>query len=482
MADHILVVDDDEQMQFMLREALGARGFEVEVAESAERALDLLAQRSFEVVLLDIRLEGMSGLEALPRILARDPHLPVVMMTGHGSRQAAIEAIQAGAYDFFEKPFKIEELAIVLRRALERRRLTTQIEQLQDRFAFENIIGESGAMQAVLRLVQKVVATDVTVLICGESGTGKELIAQAIHYNSPRADKPFVRLNCVAIPETLLESELFGHERGAFTGAVARRPGKFELANGGTIFLDEIGDMSLHTQAKILRVLQEREFERVGGSETIKIDVRIVAATNKDLAKAVEGGSFREDLYYRLNVFSINLPPLRERKEDIPLLVEHFVEHNARYLGKPLTGLTAEAMNILLAYDWPGNVRELENYIQRAAVMADGKLIGPECLPPHLLTFNPKVEEEPELDPTKSLDEMLEGLERKLIRAALQRTGGVQSRAARLLGITERSLWHRIKKLGIDVESIKAAILDGRGSQPPSLPSLSDEASPQRVR
>ena len=459
MGEPILVVDDDEQMQFMLREALGARGFEVEVAPSAEKALEVLGERAFDVVLLDIRLEGMSGLEALPRILARDPHLPVVMMTGHGSRQAAIEAIQAGAYDFFEKPFKIEELTIVLRRALERRSLLRKVDQLEERVSFENIIGHSGAMQAVLRLVRKVVATDVTVLICGESGTGKELIAQAIHYNSPRRDKPFVRLNCVAIPDSLLESELFGHERGAFTGAVARKLGKFELANGGTIFLDEIGDMSLHTQAKILRVLQEREFERVGGSETIKIDVRIVAATNKNLARAVEEGSFREDLYYRLNVFSINLPPLRERKEDIPPLVEHFVRRNVVELGKPLVGFTAEAMNILLAYDWPGNVRELENYVQRAAVMAESEFIGPECLPPHLLTFKPKVQEELELEPGRSLDEMLEGVERKLIRAALQRTGGVQSRAAKLLGITERSLWHRIKKLGIDVESIKQAVV-----------------------
>jgi len=459
MGEPILVVDDDEQMQFMLREALGARGFEVEVAPSAEKALEVLGERAFDVVLLDIRLEGMSGLDALPRILALDPTLPVVIMTGHGSREAAIQAIEAGAYDFFEKPFKIEELTIVLRRALERRSLLRKVDQLEERVSFENIIGQSGAMQAVLRLVRKVVATDVTVLICGESGTGKELIAQAIHYNSPRRDKPFVRLNCVAIPDSLLESELFGHERGAFTGAVARKLGKFELANGGTIFLDEIGDMSLHTQAKILRVLQEREFERVGGSETIKIDVRIVAATNKNLARAVEEGSFREDLYYRLNVFSINLPPLRERKEDIPPLVEHFVRRNVVELGKPLVGFTAEAMNILLAYDWPGNVRELENYVQRAAVMAESEFIGPECLPPHLLTFKPKVQEELELEPGRSLDEMLEGVERKLIRAALQRTGGVQSRAAKLLGITERSLWHRIKKLGIDVESIKQAVV-----------------------
>jgi two-component system NtrC family response regulator len=315
-------------------------------------------------------------------------------------------------------------------------------------------------MRAIFSLVSKVVSTDVTVLICGESGTGKELIAEAVHHNSRRRERPFVKLNCVAIPETLLESELFGHEKGSFTGAIARKTGKFEQANTGTIFLDEIGDMTLATQAKILRVLQEREFERVGGSETTKIDVRIIAATNKDLARAVEDGSFREDLYYRLNVFSIHLPPLRERKEDIPPLIDHLVGQSARELGKTIAGFSAEAMALLLAYDWPGNVRELENYVQRAVVMAESDVMGAECLPPHVVTFQERLPDEPTLQPGHSLDDTLEDAERKLIRAALRRTAGVQTRAARLLGITERSLWHRIKKLNIEVGDLKEPHFD----------------------
>ena len=461
MADQILVVDDDEQMQFMLGEALAARGFEPEVAPDAETALERLRENTFDVVLLDIRLPGLSGIEALPKILEIDRQLPVIMMTAHGSRELAVQAIGAGAYDFFEKPFKIDELTIVVRRAMEKRALVREVstlsERLDTRLAFQNIIGDSGPMRAVFHLVNKVVATDVTVLICGQSGTGKELIAQSIHHNSARRDRPFVKLNCVAIPDTLLESELFGHEKGAFTGAIAQKKGKFELANTGTIFLDEIGDMSLATQAKILRVLQEREFERVGGTDTVPIDVRIIAATNKNLARAVEDGSFREDLYYRLNVFAIHMPALAERKGDIPLLIAHFVEQNARDLGKNIRGFSAEAMGALLAYDWPGSVRELENHVQRAAVMAEGDVMDTDCLPPHLLTYQPRVPDEPAIEPGRSLDEALEDIERKLLRGALQRTGGVQTRAARLLGITERSLWHRIKKLAIDVTDIKEA-------------------------
>ena len=461
MADQILVVDDDEQMQFMLGEALAARGFEPEVAPDAETALERLRENTFDVVLLDIRLPGLSGIEALPKILEIDRQLPVIMMTAHGSRELAVQAIGAGAYDFFEKPFKIDELTIVVRRAMEKRALVREVstlsERLDTRLAFQNIIGDSGPMRAVFHLVNKVVATDVTVLICGQSGTGKELIAQSIHHNSARRDRPFVKLNCVAIPDTLLESELFGHEKGAFTGAIAQKKGKFELANTGTIFLDEIGDMSLATQAKILRVLQEREFERVGGTDTVPIDVRIIAATNKNLARAVEDGSFREDLYYRLNVFAIHMPALAERKGDIPLLIAHFVEQNARDLGKNIRGFSAEAMGALLAYDWPGSVRELENHVQRAAVMAEGDVMDTDCLPPHLLTYQPRVPDEPAIEPGRSLDEALEDIERKLLRGALQRTGGVQTRAAKLLGITERSLWHRIKKLAIDVTDIKEA-------------------------
>jgi len=462
MADPILVVDDDEQMQFMLQETLAARGFEVDIAPSAEAALERLAETPYDLVLLDIRLEGMSGLDALPRILELDPNLPVVMMTGHGSREVAVQATKAGAYDFFEKPFKIDELSIVLRRALEKRALIREVSALNERldrhFSFDSIVGQSGPMRAVFNLVSKVLDNDVTVLICGESGTGKELIAQAIHHNSQRREKPFIKLNCVAIPDTLLESELFGHERGSFTGAVACKKGKFELANHGTIFLDEIGDMSLATQAKILRVLQEREFERVGGTETIPVDVRIIAATNKDLHDAVEEGTFREDLFYRLNVFAINLPPLRERRDDVPALVDHFVAAAAPELNPRVTGFAAEAMELLRAYEWPGNVRELENYVQRAVVMADTDPVGPECLPAHVRTFEPRIPDVPELQPGASLDGILEQIERQLIHEALGRTGGVQTRAARLLGITERSLWHRIKKLGIDVDDIKGAM------------------------
>jgi DNA-binding NtrC family response regulator len=461
MADRILVVDDNEQMQYMLREVLVEQGFDVEVGGDAETALELLASEAFALVLLDIRLPGLSGMEALPRILERDPHLPVIMITGHGTRELAVQAIQAGAYDFFEKPFKMDEFIIVLRRAIEKRALTRQVhslaERLDNRLQIDNIIGDSAPMRDIFHLVNKVVATDVTVLIRGESGTGKELIAEAVHRNSPRRDRPFVKLNCVAIPETLLESELFGHEKGAFTGAAARKHGKFEQANTGTIFLDEIGDMTLATQAKILRVLQEREFDRVGGSETVKVDVRIIAATNKDLAHAVEEGSFRKDLYFRLDVFSITLPPLRERSEDIPVLIDHFVARAARKLGKPLEGFSAEATNVFLAHNWPGNVRELEHLVERAAVLADSPIMGTDCLPAQLLTFEGQPPEEPTIPPGQSLDDTLIDVERKLIRTALRHTGGVQTRAADLLGITERSLWHRVKKLDIDVAEIKDA-------------------------
>ena len=463
MPDRILVVDDDDQMQLLLRQLLTKRGYEVDVAPDAETALHQLGQEGFAAVLLDVRLPGMSGIEALPRILAADPHIPVILMTAHGSSDVAVRAIDAGAYDFFEKPFRNEELLIVVRRALEKRALVRERDALADRiderFSFDSIIGQSDCMRGIFRRAEKVVATDVTVMIYGESGTGKELIAQAIHQGSARRDRPFIKLNCVAIPDTLLESELFGHERGAFTGAVAQKKGKFELANTGTIFLDEIGDMSLATQAKILRVLQEREFERVGGSETVPVDVRIIAATNRNLADAVEEGTFREDLYYRLNVFAIQMPALAERKSDIPLLVDHFVAETAREQRKHVSGFSGEALRYLVSYQWPGNVRELQNLVQSAVVLAEGPVMGQECLPPHLLTYQPRLPDEPAVEEGRSLDDTLEIIERKLILGALQRTGGVQTRAARLLGITERSLWHRIKKLGIDVDALKEAVV-----------------------
>ncbi|MFQ5957682.1 MAG: sigma-54 dependent transcriptional regulator, partial [Candidatus Brocadiales bacterium] len=382
-----------------------------------------------------------------------DAHSPIIIMTAYGSKDLAIRAVKEGAYDFFTKPIKLDEFLIIIKRALEKRRLQTEISHLEERikkkYQFQNIVGSSGPMQEVFAMVHKVAATDSSVIIYGESGTGKELIAQAIHANSGRCESTFVKLNCVAIPEGLLESELFGHEKGAFTGAMQQKMGKFELANGGTIFLDEIGDMTLATQAKILRVLQQREFERVGGTKTIWTDVRIIAATNKDLQKAVEDKQFREDLYFRLNVVPLYMPPLRERKEDIPLLVEHFITEASEKVKKPISGISADALDMLMEYNWPGNVRELENCIERAAVISSGDFIVKDCLPLYIATTGERQESEGK----GTIDEALVQTEKKLIVDALKQTRGVQVKAAKLLGITERSLWHRIKKYNINIKT-----------------------------
>ncbi len=458
MTEHVLIVEDDENMRFFLNEAMAKHGYQPTAVGNAEAAIEAVGRNSFDLIITDVKLPGMSGIEAIPRIKERDPQATIIVMTAYGTKQLAMDAIRAGAYDFFTKPFKMEEMNVVISRALEKRRLQKEVRKLEEKlrkqYSFENIVGSSSAMQQVYELIQKVVQTDVTVLICGESGTGKELIAQAIHYHSARKDKPFVKLNCVAIPEGLLESELFGHEKGAFTGAIQRKSGKFELANTGTIFLDEIGDMTLATQAKILRVLQEKEFELVGGTETVKIDVRVIAATNKDLADAVQNGQFREDLYFRLNVFSIVVPPLRDRKEDIPLLVDHFLATANEQMGRSIRGISKDALDLLMMYHWPGNVRELENCIHRAVVMSDEDLITPRYFPAHIQSMAQK----PRYtlpDHIESIDDTLANVERQIICDTLRQTGGVQSKASRLLGITERSLWHRVKKLQIDVSSIK---------------------------
>ena len=458
MSEKILIVDDDANMRFFLEEATRKLGYEPHAVTDAESAIEEAGKKRYSLVLLDVRLPGMSGLDAIPLIREEDPDAMIIVITAHGTKALAIDAVRAGAYDYFTKPFKMDEMSVVVARALEKRKLQQDVRKLETKLrrqcSFDDIVGTSSAMQQVFELIQKVVETDVTVLVCGESGTGKELIAQAIHSHSARRDNPFVKLNCVAIPEGLLESELFGHEKGSFTGAVQRKSGKFELANDGTIFLDEIGDMSLATQAKILRVLQEKEFERVGGTETIGIDVRVIAATNKDLAQAVEQGEFREDLYFRLNVFSIVVPPLRERKEDIPLLVDAFLDHANDEMGRTVDGVSGEVMDLLQMYHWPGNVRELENCIYRAVVMADSDIVTPSCLPLYLQS----IAESPKYtlpDEVESLDDTLADVEKQIIVDTLHRTGGVQSKAAPLLGVSERSLWHRVKKLDIDVERIK---------------------------
>jgi len=455
----ILVVDDDPHVQYLLREALKARGFDSLVVPTAEAALERLRAEEFDLVLLDVVLEGMSGMDALPLILRLDARMPVIIMTAYGSRDMAYKAVEGGAYDFFEKPFQVDELAIVVRRALERRALAREVSTLSRRLGaelrIENLIAESRAMQAVLQELRDVLDNDATVLLLGENGTGKTLIARAIHENSPRRKGPFETVHCAAIPETLLESELFGHESGAFTGAVRRKPGWFELANNGTILLDEIGEVPLLIQPKLLRVLEKHECVRVGGTETLRPDVRVVAATNRNLEKAVEDGGFRQDLYYRLNVYPIAIPPLRERRDDIRPLAEHFLKLHARECHKSLSGFSAEAMELLRAYDWPGNVRELENIVSRAVLKARNDVIDASCLPPDIVAYKPKVPDKPAVQPGQSLDEILDSIERQLIGDALRRTAGVQSRAARLLGITDRSFWHRVKKHRINVDGIK---------------------------
>ncbi|MDZ7347050.1 MAG: sigma-54 dependent transcriptional regulator, partial [candidate division KSB1 bacterium] len=374
----ILIVDDDKNICKMIEASLRKeRKYEVSTALSGEACLKLIKEDLPDLVLLDIQMPGIDGIETLKRIKEEEPRLPVIMMTAHGTIERAVNSMKLGAYDFLTKPFARERLLVTVQNALLNSSLQKEVSELRselkNKYGFHNIIGQSGIMQDVFRAVEKVVNSNVTVLIQGESGTGKELIARAIHFHSKtRANKPFVAVNCSALPESLLESELFGHEKGSFTGASGRRIGKFEQADGGTIFLDEIGLMTPATQSKILRILQEREFERVGGNELIKVNVRVISATNKDLEEEMKAGNFREDLYYRISVFPIKLPPLRERKEDIPLLAAHFLKKFNEQEGKHIEGISPDALELLMAYNWPGNVRELENAMERAVVLANG--------------------------------------------------------------------------------------------------------------
>jgi len=459
MDSRLLVVDDDPEVRYTLRAALARDGVAMDEAENAAEGVERASAADYDLILLDHRLPDGEGIHLLPDLRRLQPDALVLMMTAYGTRRTAVEAIRKGAYDFFTKPIKLEELRIVMTRALERRTLAREVARLRERFEegspFDRIIGRSGSMQRVFETLSKVVRSDTTVLILGESGTGKELVAEAVHANSRRHDGPFVKLNCVAIPQTLLESELFGHEKGSFTGAHQRKIGKFELANQGTILLDEIGDMSLETQAKILRVLQEREFERVGGVEPVNVDVRIVAATNRDLSRAVEAGEFREDLYFRLNVVTVTLPPLRDRAEDIPLLAEHFLHQVAEQHGKSVGGIDPSAMDAITQYEWPGNVRQLRHAIERAVIWAEGEELTREDLPAEVVAGG-LVQNRQSASTGDSLPVTIDRIERQLILDALRAAGGVQATAARRLGITERSMWHKVKKHGIDVERLKA--------------------------
>jgi len=447
----ILVVDDDLAHRTMLRTLLGGWGYDITEADDGQRAIEAVHQKPFDLILMDIRMIKVSGLEALSEIKRFNPAIPVVIMTAYASVETAVKALKEGAYDYLTKPLDFDELKLTIERAMEHTRLKEENrylrESLASQFDRKNLIGRSPAMTKLMDTVVQVAPSEATVLIAGESGTGKEMIAGAIHFNSLRENGPFVKINCAAITETLLESELFGHEKGAFTGADRRKEGKFRQAEGGTIFLDEVSEMSPAMQVKLLRVLQEREITRVGGDEVIKVDVRVIAATNKDLIREMEAGRFREDLYYRLNVVTINVPPLRERKEDIPLIAQHFLTLFAEKNHKNIKGFTPKAMDRLLKYTWPGNVRALMNAVERGVVLSRSDYLDEEELSLVLRSHMPT--EEASLLKIEAEDMPLEAVEKEAIVKTLEMAGGNKSEAARRLGITRRTLHMKLKKYGM---------------------------------
>ncbi len=477
MAARILIADDEDSLRWVLEKGLRGVGYDVTSVKDGEEAVRVFEAQPFDLVFLDVRMPGLDGLTALERIRDLRPDVYVIVMTAHGSMDTAIKAMQRGAYDYLNKPFDLDEVLLLSERALAASRLTQEVARLRTGLAevreFSALIGRHPRMQDVYKTIGRIAGTDVTVLLRGESGTGKELVARAIHHYSRRSGRPFVAVSCAAIPGTLLESEMFGHERGAFTDAKERRLGKFELAHGGTLYLDEIGDTPVDLQTKLLRALQERTIERVGGHESIAIDVRVLAATNRDLEALMKEGRFREDLYYRLNVVTVNLPPLRERRRDIPLLVEHFLAKHVEELGE--RGVAPEALDRLVGYDWPGNVRELENVVQRAMVMATAGVILPEHLPIGPVSAAASVAVDATLEEIieRKLMECVRGLrerssanlydlvvglvEKPLLRAVLRETSGNQVRAAQILGINRNTLRKKLTEHGIDPDAITSA-------------------------
>ncbi len=451
----VLVVDDEESMREFLSIMLHREGYQVDTAVDGAQAVAHLRTHSYDLVISDIKMPRMTGLELLAHIKERTPETVVLMVTAFSSTEEAVDAMKQGAYDYITKPFKNEEIRLIVKNALERRALRRENlelkEELGKRYSFEGLVGKSKVMQDVFSLVRKVADSPVKVLITGESGTGKELVARAIHYNSSRREEPFVPINCGAIPENLLESELFGHEKGAFTGAIKQKAGLFESAAGGTIFLDEIGELPQMMQVKLLRVLQENEFRRVGGTAALQTDVRVLAATNRNLEEAVAAGSFREDLYYRFNVIRIDLPSLRQRREDIPAMINFFWE---RYAGPATVEVDEDAMRRLIDYHWPGNVRELENVIERATVLGTSGRVSLDCLPPNLVTgvqggVMPLTEVP---DSGMDLDAYLGEIEKEILLKALSKTNGIRKNAAALLGITFRSIRYRLAKYDLGEE------------------------------
>ena len=452
MSRRVLVIEDEEKLRRVVQLQLQTSGYEVELAGTAEEGL-ALAERA-DLVLTDLRLPGMSGLAFLEKMHALRPGLPVVMMTAFGSVETAVEAMKKGAADFLVKPFSLDHLTAVAAKALEMQDLREENKRLKEelggRYQLDSIVGRSAPMQEVFAMVLRVAPTRATVLLAGESGVGKDMIARAIHYHSPRKDKPFVKINCTAIPENLMESELFGYEKGAFTGANMTKPGKFELADTGTVFLDEIGDVPMAIQVKLLRILQEREFERLGSNKTRHIDVRVVAATNVDLRRALEEGTFREDLYYRLNVLPINIPSLRERRDDIPYLADHFIRKHAAELGAAELEMSVDATEKLMAYHWPGNVRELENVIERSLVLANGGRLEAADI---RLDMAPRSRVAAGGGDTLFLPDgmTLDQYGETIIREAMRRAQGNKSQAARLLGLTRNALRYRLGQMGMEI-------------------------------
>ena len=460
----ILVVDDEESIREFFEIMLKREGYQVLTAANGREALETLKKSQADLVISDIQMPELSGMELLAALKDTDSEIPVIMITAFGSTETAVEAMKLGAYDYLQKPFKIDEVKIVIRQALERRSLQMENVQLKKelgtRYGFDNLIGGAPPMLRIYEMIRRVANTKSSVLITGESGTGKELIARAVHYNGPLKDKPFVTVNCGAIPENLMESEMFGHKKGSFTGAIADKKGLFEVANGGTIFLDELGELPLSMQVKLLRVIQEGTFKRVGGTEDIVVDVRVISATNKTLDVEVKAGRFREDLFYRMNVIQVHCPPLRERKEDILMLANHFLEKFSKVLAIDVKKISQEAMDVLKRYHYPGNVRELENIIERTVALEPGSIILPESLPRHLL----EVQQAPgqldankiEIDTTKGIDleKLVAEFERTLLTKALQQAGGIKKRAARLLNISFRSMRYRVDKYALSNLSV----------------------------
>ena len=454
--EKILVVDDEQSLRDVLSIMLKRAGYTVTCVSDGEEAIEQVNKEIFDLVITDLRMPKIDGMEVLKAVKSSSPETVVLVITAFATADSAVEAMKQGAYDYLTKPFQVDEVQLIIRNALEKRRLTTENillkREMASQSSFAQLVGQSEAMQKVFDVVRKVADSKSNVLIFGESGTGKELVARAIHYNSARSAMPFVAVNCSAVPETLLESELFGHMKGSFTGAISNKAGLFEVANGGTVFLDEIGDTTPTIQVKLLRVIQEREFRRVGGNQDVKVDVRIIAATNKDLEKSVADGSFREDLYYRLDVIPIKLPPLRLRSGDIPLLVTHFLERFSKESGKPMPALSQEALHVLLSHEWRGNVRELENLIERVVAFSTGGSVTDAEVRGWL---NRPISAQPQGAPTDlpedglDLEGLINGIEKDLLVKALERSRWVKKKAARLLRLNTRSFRYRLEKYAI---------------------------------